>query len=87
MFRGFARFQVPTVLVLSSASSPAREVEMISLIANLGDVRTLIAHPASMMHSQLTEPEQRKAGAGPEVRRLRIQHRQLYRYSQIYVDL
>eukprot|EP00929_Paragymnodinium_shiwhaense_P014770 TRINITY_DN122731_c0_g1_i1.p1 TRINITY_DN122731_c0_g1~~TRINITY_DN122731_c0_g1_i1.p1 ORF type:complete len:449 (-),score=117.23 TRINITY_DN122731_c0_g1_i1:359-1705(-) len=47
-------------------------VKMISLVANLGDVRTLIAHPASMMHSQLDEEGQRKAGAGPEVIRLSI---------------
>merc|ERR1712222_24496 len=33
-------------------------VKMISLVANLGDTRTLIAHPASMMHSQLSEDEQ-----------------------------
>lgn len=45
-------------------------VKMISIVANLGDSRTLIAHPASMMHSQLTE-EQRKA-AGAETETLRI---------------
>jgi len=45
-------------------------VKMISLVANLGDSRTLIAHPASMMHSQLTE-EQRKA-ADSETETLRI---------------
>ena len=37
-------------------------VKMISLVANLGDIRTLIAHPASMMHSQLSEEDQIKAG-------------------------
>jgi len=47
-------------------------VEMISLVANLGDIRTLVAHPASMMHRQLTEDQQRAAGAGPEVIRLSI---------------
>mmetsp|Transcript_73930 Transcript_73930/g.208703 ORF Transcript_73930/g.208703 Transcript_73930/m.208703 type:complete len:461 (-) Transcript_73930:114-1496(-) len=45
-------------------------VQMISLVANLGDSRTLIAHPASMMHSQLT-PEQRQA-AGAEEETIRI---------------
>jgi O-acetylhomoserine (thiol)-lyase len=45
-------------------------VKMISLVANLGDSRTLIAHPASMMHSQLT-PEQQKA-AGAEVETIRL---------------
>jgi O-acetylhomoserine (thiol)-lyase len=47
-------------------------VQMISLVANLGDSRTLIAHPASMMHRQLKEEEQRAAGAAPEVIRLTI---------------
>lgn len=47
-------------------------VKMISLVANLGDVRTLIAHPASMMHSQLSEEQQRVAGAAPEVIRMSI---------------
>merc|ERR1712100_878292 len=47
-------------------------VQMISLVANLGDSRTLIAHPASMMHRQLTEEQQRAAGASPEVIRLTI---------------
>merc|ERR1719487_2266106 len=47
-------------------------VKMISLVANLGDARTLIAHPASMMHRQLSEEQQRAAGASPEVIRLTI---------------
>merc|ERR1712232_1514287 len=47
-------------------------VKMISLVANLGDSRPLIAHPASMMHSQLDAEGQKKAGAGPEVIRLSI---------------
>merc|ERR1712151_297276 len=38
------------------------EVQMISLVANLGDARTLIAHPASMMHAQLTEEQRKAAG-------------------------
>jgi len=47
-------------------------VQMISLVANLGDTRTLIAHPASMMHSQLTEEQQRAAGADPSIIRMTI---------------
>merc|ERR1712232_1080020 len=47
-------------------------VKMISLIANLGDTRTLIAHPASMMHSQLTEEQQKAAGADPTIIRMSI---------------
>lgn len=55
-----------------AAQKVVNSVKMISLVANLGDVRTLIAHPASMMHRQLTEQQQREAGAAPEVIRLTI---------------
>lgn len=48
------------------------KVNMISLVANLGDTRTLIAHPASMMHRQLDENQQKAAGASPEVIRMSI---------------
>merc|ERR1712190_514465 len=47
-------------------------VKMISLVANLGDSRTLIAHPASMMHSQLTEEQRNAAGAESETIRLSV---------------
>eukprot|EP00928_Gymnodinium_smaydae_P082021 TRINITY_DN65453_c0_g1_i1.p1 TRINITY_DN65453_c0_g1~~TRINITY_DN65453_c0_g1_i1.p1 ORF type:complete len:475 (-),score=139.20 TRINITY_DN65453_c0_g1_i1:196-1548(-) len=47
-------------------------VKMISLVANLGDSRTLIAHPASMMHSQLTEEQRQAAGAETETIRISI---------------
>jgi len=55
-----------------AAQKVANSVKMLSLIANLGDVRSLIAHPASMMHSQLSPDQQAKAGAGPEILRLSI---------------
>merc|ERR1712226_1429836 len=47
-------------------------VKMISLVANLGDSRTLIAHPASMMHSHLTEEQRKAAGAETETIRISI---------------
>jgi O-acetylhomoserine (thiol)-lyase len=47
-------------------------VKLFSHLANVGDVRSLIIHPASTTHRQL-EPEQRKiAGAGDDVIRLSI---------------
>ncbi|MEM7022060.1 MAG: O-acetylhomoserine aminocarboxypropyltransferase [Pseudomonadota bacterium] len=46
--------------------------EMISHLANIGDTRSLIIHPASTTHRQLDEEQQRNAGAGPEVIRLSI---------------
>jgi len=55
-----------------AAKKVVNNVKMISLVANLGDVRTLIAHPASMMHSQLSEEQQKAAGADPSVVRLSI---------------
>lgn len=55
-----------------AAKKVVNSAKMISLIANLGDVRTLIAHPASMMHSQLSEDQQKAAGAEPSVVRLSI---------------
>lgn len=47
-------------------------VQMMSLVANLGDSRTLLAHPASMMHSQLSEEQRKAAGAETETIRISI---------------
>jgi O-acetylhomoserine (thiol)-lyase len=48
------------------------QVNILSHLANIGDTRSLILHPASTTHRQL-EPEQRAAsGAGPDVVRLSI---------------
>merc|ERR1712072_523734 len=55
-----------------AAQKVVNSVKMISLVANLGDVRTLIAHPASMMHSQLTPEQQKAAGADVSVIRMSI---------------
>jgi O-acetylhomoserine (thiol)-lyase len=46
--------------------------ELLSHLANIGDTRSLIIHPASTTHRQLDEAQQRAAGAGPEVVRLSI---------------
>ena len=45
---------------------------LFSHLANLGDARSLILHPASTTHRQLTEEQRVAAGAGPEVIRLSI---------------
>jgi O-acetylhomoserine (thiol)-lyase len=47
-------------------------VELFSHLANVGDTRSLIIHPASTTHRQLTEEQQKAAGAGPDVVRLSI---------------
>src|SRR5262245_7080223 len=47
-------------------------VRIFSHLANIGDTRSLIIHPASTTHRQMTDEERVKAGAGPEVVRLSI---------------
>ena len=43
---------------------------LLSHLANVGDTRSLVLHPASTTHRQLTPEQQVAAGAGPEVIRL-----------------
>ena len=47
-------------------------VELFSHLANIGDTRSLILHPASTTHRQLSEEQRAAAGAGPDVVRLSI---------------
>ena len=47
-------------------------LQLFSHVANLGDARSLIIHPASTTHRQLSEDQQRAAGAAPEVVRISI---------------
>jgi O-acetylhomoserine (thiol)-lyase len=47
-------------------------VRLFSHLANVGDTRSLILHPASTTHRQLTEEQRLAAGAGPDVVRLSI---------------
>ncbi|AHI01144.1 bifunctional o-acetylhomoserine/o-acetylserine sulfhydrylase [Kutzneria albida] len=46
--------------------------ELFSQLANIGDVRSLIVHPASTTHSQLTEQEQAVTGVTPGLVRLSV---------------
>ncbi len=50
----------------------ANNVNLLSLLANVGDTRSLIIHPSSTTHRQLTEEQQKAAGAGPDVVRLSV---------------
>ena len=52
--------------------SMVENVKLLSHVANVGDTRSLIIHPASTTHSQLSDKEKIKAGAGPDVIRLSI---------------
>ena len=47
-------------------------VTLFSHLANIGDTRSLIIHPASTTHRQLTDEQKTAAGAGPDVVRLSI---------------
>ena len=47
-------------------------LELHSHVANIGDVRSLVIHPASTTHSQLTEAEQAAAGVTPGLVRLAV---------------
>lgn len=47
-------------------------VKLFSHLANIGDTRSLIIHPSSTTHRQLTEEQKLAAGAGPDVVRVSI---------------
>jgi O-acetylhomoserine (thiol)-lyase len=47
-------------------------VQLFSHLANVGDTRSLILHPASTTHRQLSDAQRAAAGAGPDVIRLSI---------------
>jgi O-acetylhomoserine (thiol)-lyase len=47
-------------------------VQMLSHLANVGDAKSLVIHPASTTHRQLSEDEQRAAGVLPEMIRLSV---------------
>jgi O-acetylhomoserine (thiol)-lyase len=47
-------------------------VDLFSHLANIGDAKSLIIHPASTTHRQLTDEQRLAAGAGPDVVRLSI---------------
>jgi O-acetylhomoserine (thiol)-lyase len=48
------------------------EVKLFSLLANVGDAKSLIIHPASTTHSQLGEEEQTATGVTPDFIRLSV---------------
>jgi O-acetylhomoserine (thiol)-lyase len=48
------------------------QVKLLSHLANVGDTRSLIIHPASTTHSQLSAEQLKLAGAGPDVVRLSV---------------
>jgi O-acetylhomoserine/O-acetylserine sulfhydrylase len=55
-----------------AADKFVNNVKLISHLANVGDAKTLIIHPASTTHEQLSEEEQKKAGVIPGSLRLSV---------------
>jgi len=47
-------------------------IQLFSHLANVGDAKSLILHPASTSHSQLTEEQQKAGGLSPELIRLSV---------------
>lgn len=57
---------------LEAGKQLIRNIELFSHLANVGDAKSLIIHPASTTHAQLAPAEQREAGVTPDFIRLSI---------------
>lgn len=55
-----------------AAKTVVDEAKVFSLLANIGDTKSLIIHPASTTHQQLTEEEQASTGVSPDLIRLSV---------------
>jgi O-acetylhomoserine (thiol)-lyase len=55
-----------------SGKALVESLKLFSHLANIGDTRSLVIHPASTTHRQLTPEQQVAAGAGPDVVRLSV---------------
>ncbi len=55
-----------------SARTFIENVEVASHLANVGDAKTLVIHPASTTHQQLTEEEQASSGVEPDLIRVSV---------------
>jgi len=56
----------------AAAKALCEAVELTSFLANVGDARTLVIHPASTTHAQLSDDERLAAGIRPEMLRLSV---------------
>ncbi|MFZ5967201.1 MAG: O-acetylhomoserine aminocarboxypropyltransferase/cysteine synthase family protein [Bacillota bacterium] len=57
---------------LTAGKKFINSVQLASLVANVGDTRTLVIHPASTTHSQLTESEQLSSGVTQDLVRVSV---------------
>ncbi len=57
---------------IEAGKSFVNNVKLSSLLANVGDAKTLVIHPASTTHQQLSDKEQKEAGVLPEQIRVSV---------------
>jgi len=57
---------------LSAGQSLIERLKLASHLANVGDAKTLVIHPASTTHQQLNDAEQRSAGVSPDLVRVSV---------------
>jgi len=57
---------------INAGKTFVNSVELASLLANVGDAKTLVIHPASTTHQQLSDEEQAKSGVLPEMIRVSV---------------
>lgn len=55
-----------------AAKTVANDTKLFSLVANIGDTKSLIIHPASTTHQQLSVAEQKATGVAPDLIRLSV---------------
>lgn len=69
---GFNGRQVIITLRSSLTSKCIEGVQFLSHLANIGDAQSLVIHPASTTHRQMSEAEQIAAGIRPDMIRLSV---------------
>lgn len=69
-FGGVLNFEVKGGV--EAATSVINQLKLASLLANVGDSKTLVIHPASTTHEQLTPDEQLRAGVTPGLIRVSV---------------
>jgi len=57
---------------LAAGKKLAERLKLFALVANIGDARSIVTHPASTTHQQLSEEEQKETGVTPDLVRLSV---------------
>jgi O-acetylhomoserine (thiol)-lyase len=57
---------------LQAGKKLSESLKLFSLLANIGDARSIVTHPASTTHQQLGEEEQKDTGVTPDLVRLSV---------------